>query len=142
ASGACCHGAKTRNRSLCHGHRVHTRREQRLHYAGGHAAQRDRVRNRAGADAADDEGGDLAEPERYSGDHGALRVVVINPQAPLLSPIRASEFSTRTEAARAAVKKEQRSRVSAFTTPPVRLRVHGDLTGDSGSVARRSAAPA
>ena len=37
---------QTRHRSLCPGHRVHDGCEQRLHDAGGHAAECNRVRNR------------------------------------------------------------------------------------------------
>ena len=81
ASGACCYGAKTRNRSLCPGHRVHVGREQCVHDAGGHAAECNRVRNRAGADAANDEGGNLAEPIRHPGHNGAVRAVTLKIKA-------------------------------------------------------------
>ena len=47
------------------------RRQLRVHDAGRHAAQRDRVRHRPRAHAADDEGGLLAERERHRPYHRA-----------------------------------------------------------------------
>ena len=58
----------------------------RLHDAGGNTAERDRVRDRAGAATPDDESRLLAEPRRHPGHHGAGRAVLCNIARPRVWP--------------------------------------------------------
>jgi sodium-dependent dicarboxylate transporter 2/3/5 len=74
-AGARGHGAGTRDEPLCPDHRVYARCELRLHDAGGNTPERDRVRHRAGATAANDEGRLLAEPRWHPAHHSAGHAV-------------------------------------------------------------------
>ena len=77
-AGARRHGARARHEPLRPDLRVHARRQLRLHDAGGHAPERDRVRDRPGPAAPDDEGRLLAEPRRDPAHHG-LAVLFLAP---------------------------------------------------------------